>query len=130
MALGLPAAEIATAMALAVPAAGGVQRAFGTDAKSLQVGFAVDAGIRAARLTAAGAQADPEAVDAWLSLVGGDPAAVDPSGPAVPNGLAIKLYPCCYALQRAAWTPTRRRGPGIMRPMCCGGSYQKVTRHG
>ena len=103
VALGLPAAEIATAMALAVPAAGGVQRAFGTDAKSLQVGFAVDAGIRAARLAAAGAQADPEAVDAWLSLVGGDPdplTAVDPSGPAVPNGLAIKLYPCCYALQR------------------------------
>ncbi len=100
VALGLPADKIAVAMALAVPAAGGVQRAFGTDAKSLQVGFAVDAGIRAARLAAAGAQADPEAVDAWLSLVGGDPAAVDPSGPAVPNGLAIKLYPCCYALQR------------------------------
>ncbi len=104
VALGLPAGKIAVAMALAVPAAGGVQRAFGTDAKSLQVGFAVDAGIRAARLAAAGAQADPEAVDAWLSLVGGSahsrPAAVDPSGPAVPNGLAIKLYPCCYALQR------------------------------
>ncbi len=100
VALGQPAGKIAVAMALAVPAAGGVQRAFGTDAKSLQVGFAVDAGIRAARLAAAGAQADPEAVDAWLSLVGGDPAAVDPSGPAVPNGLAIKLYPCCYALQR------------------------------
>ena len=33
--------------------------------------------------------------------MGGDPSAVDPSGrPAVPNGLAIKLYPCCYALQR------------------------------
>ena len=100
VALGLPATKIAAAMALAVPAAGGVQRAFGTDAKSLQVGFAVDAGIRAARLAAAGAQADPEAVDAWLGLVGGDPAAVDPSGPAVPNGLAVKLYPCCYALQR------------------------------
>ncbi len=100
VALGLPAAKIAVAMALAVPAAGGVQRAFGTDAKSLQVGFAVDAGIRAARLAAAGAEADPEAVDAWLGLVGGDPAAVDPSGPTVPNGLAIKLYPCCYALQR------------------------------
>ena len=71
VALGLPAEKIAVAMALAVPAAGGVQRAFGTDAKSLQVGFAVDAGIRAARLAAAGAQADPEAVDAWLSLVGG-----------------------------------------------------------
>ncbi len=104
VALGLPAEKIAVAMALAVPAAGGVQRAFGTDAKSLQVGFAVDAGIRAARLAAAGAQADPEAVDAWLSLVGGNahsrPAGVDPSGPVIPNGLAIKLYPCCYALQR------------------------------
>jgi 2-methylcitrate dehydratase PrpD len=100
VALGLPAGQIAAAMALAVPAAGGVQRAFGTDAKSLQVGFAVDAGIRAARLAAAGAQADPAAVDAWLGLVGGDPAAVDLSGPAVPNGLAVKLYPCCYALQR------------------------------
>jgi len=87
-------------MALAVPAAGGVQRAFGTDAKSLQVGFAVDAGIRAASLAAAGADADPGAVDAWLGLVGGDPAAVDTAGPAVPNGLAVKLYPCCYALQR------------------------------
>ena len=88
-------------MALAVPAAGGVQRAFGTDAKSLQVGFAVDAGIRAARLAAAGAQADPEAVDAWLALVGGSAhsrlAAVDlvRPGPVIPNGLAVKLYPCC-----------------------------------
>jgi 2-methylcitrate dehydratase PrpD len=104
VALGLPAERIAVAMALAVPAAGGVQRAFGTDAKSLQVGFAVDAGIRAARLAAAGAQADPAALDAWLGLVGGTahsrPTAVDPSGPAVPNGLAVKLYPCCYALQR------------------------------
>jgi len=100
VALGLNAERIATAMALAVPAAGGVQRAFGTDAKSLQVGFAVEAGIRAARLAAAGAQADPSALDVWLGLVGGDPSAVDPSGPAVPNGLAIKLYPCCYALQR------------------------------
>jgi len=100
VALGLPAKRIAAAIALAVPAAGGVQRAFGTDAKSLQVGFAVEAGLRAARLAAAGAQADPSALDAWLALVGGDPSAVDPSGPAVPNGLAIKLYPCCYALQR------------------------------
>jgi 2-methylcitrate dehydratase PrpD len=143
VALGLDAERIAVAMALAVPAAGGVQRAFGTDAKSLQVGFAVDAGLRAARLAAAGAQADPAALDTWLGLVGGDPAALapsavdpsalgpgaavpsalgrgaavpavlgpcaaetaatDPSGsgePLIPNGLAIKLYPCCYALQR------------------------------
>jgi 2-methylcitrate dehydratase PrpD len=100
VALGLPHAQVTVAMALAVPAAGGVQRAFGTDAKSLQVGFAVDAGIRAARLAAAGADADPGALDAWLALVGGDPAAIDTSGPAVPGGLAIKMYPCCYAMQR------------------------------
>ena len=100
VALGLDAGQIAVAMALAVPAAGGVQRAFGTDAKSLQVGFAVDSGLRAARLAAAGAQADPAALDAWLELVGGDPAAIDVTGPAVPDGLAIKIYPCCYALQR------------------------------
>jgi 2-methylcitrate dehydratase PrpD len=100
IALGLDADQLATAMALAVPAAGGVQRAFGTDGKSLQAGFAADAGVRAARLTAAGATADPSALDAWFELVGGDPRALDMGGPAVPGGLAIKVFPCCYALQR------------------------------
>ena len=113
VALGLDAGQIATAMALAVPAAGGVQRAFGTDAKSLQVGFAVEAGIRAARLAAAGAEADISALDAWLRLVGGDPAAVDTAGPAVPDGLAIKLYPCCYALQRPISAISEIAGRGI-----------------
>jgi 2-methylcitrate dehydratase PrpD len=113
VALGLPAEKIAVAMALAVPAAGGVQRAFGTDAKSLQVGFAVEAGIRAARLAAAGADADPAALDAWLELVGGDPAAVDVGGPAVPDGLAIKIYPCCYALQRPISAISELAAPGL-----------------
>jgi 2-methylcitrate dehydratase PrpD len=100
VALGLDPERVATAIALAIPGAGGVQRAFGTDAKSLQAGFAVDAGIRAAALAGAGARADWSALDAWMSLVGGDPGAVDLAGPAVPGGLAIKVYPCCYALQR------------------------------
>ena len=100
VAFGLDEAGLARAMALAVPAAGGVQAAFGTMAKPLQVGFAVSAGVRAARLAAAGASADPAAVDQWLELVGGDPAAIATEGPAIPGGLAIKLYPCCYALQR------------------------------
>jgi 2-methylcitrate dehydratase PrpD len=98
--MDLSAREIATAIALAVPAAGGVQRAFGTDAKSLQVGFAVEAGIRAATVAAAGASADHGALDDWMRLVGGDPGRVNLAGPAVPDGLAIKIYPCCYALQR------------------------------
>ena len=100
IALGLNAEGVARAIALAVPAAGGVQGAFGTMAKPLQVGFAVSAGFRAARLAAAGAGADTAVLDEWLGLVGGDAAAVDLSGAAVPGGLAIKLYPCCYALQR------------------------------
>jgi len=100
IALGLDAERLATAMALALPAAGGVQRAFGTDAKSLQVGFAADAGVRAARLAAAGVSADVSAVEVWLRLLGADPARLDLTGPAVPGGLAIKVFPCCYALQR------------------------------
>lgn len=99
LALGLDAAGLARAMALAVPAAGGVQRAFGTAAKSLQVGFAASAGVRAAHLAAAGASADPAALDDWFRLVGGT-GDVQLDGPLVPEGLAIKLYPCCYALQR------------------------------
>ena len=104
--LGLDAEGIARALALAVPAAGGVQRAFGTDAKSLQVGFAVEAGVRAARLAAAGAGADPAALDQWLDLVGaaaptvGKPGPATRATPAVPGGLAVKVFPCCYALQR------------------------------
>jgi 2-methylcitrate dehydratase PrpD len=99
VALGLSKEQIAHAIALAVPQAGGVQAAFGSDGKALQVGLATDAGVRAARLAAAGAQADPAALDQWLQLVGAD-GELDLSGPAVPDGLAIKIFPCCYALQR------------------------------
>jgi 2-methylcitrate dehydratase PrpD len=100
VALGLDTGQIATAIALAVPAAGGLQRAFGTDAKSLQVGFAVEAGLRAATLAADGASADDTVLDAWVPLVGGGTSPLDMRGPAVPDGLAVKIYPCCYALQR------------------------------
>ena len=113
VALGLDAAGVARAMALAVPAAGGVQRAFGTDGKSLQIGFAADAGVRAARLAAAGASADPYAVDDWMVLVGGCPDRLDLGGPAVPDGLAVKLFPCCYALQRPIGAAAAIRAEGI-----------------
>jgi 2-methylcitrate dehydratase PrpD len=99
VALGLDAEQLGVAIALAVPGAGGVNAAFGTDGKSLQVGFAVDAGVRAARLAAAGATADRAALAQWLRLVGGTAAAVE-LAPVVPGGVAVKPYPCCYALQR------------------------------
>lgn len=100
VAMGLSQQQLATAMALAVPGAGGVQNAFGTHGKSLQVGFAAHAGVRAARLARAGATADPQALDAWISLVSGQSGSLDLSGPAIPGGLAIKVFPCCYAMQR------------------------------
>ena len=101
VALGLDPPAIARAMALAVPAAGGVQGSFGTDGKSLQVGFAAAAGVRAARLAEAGASADPRVLEQWMALVGdGMVRDFDPGGAAVPGGLAIKLFPCCYAMQR------------------------------
>src|SRR5215467_12088765 len=123
VALGLPAEQIAVAMALAVPAAGGVQRAFGTDAKSLQVGFAVAAGIRAARLAAAGAQADPSALDAWLSLVGGDPGVghagladqAVPGSQDVPGGQAVPRcqdVPGGQAVPRCQTVPAGPAVPG------------------
>jgi 2-methylcitrate dehydratase PrpD len=120
VALGLDPDGIARAMALAVPAAGGVQRAFGTAAKPLQVGFAADAGVRAARLAAAGASADPAALDQWFELLGGDQDALGKSlgeaegeaGPAVPGGLAIKLFPCCYASQRPIHAVRQLLDPG------------------
>ena len=100
-AMGLDAGRTATAMALAVSSAGGVQRAFGSDAKAIQVGLAVDAGVRAAQLAAGGASADLRVIDAWLGLVSEPPfdLALD-SAEMVPGGLAVKVYPCCYALQR------------------------------
>ncbi len=113
VALGLDADGVGRAMALAVPAAGGVQRSFGTDAKSLQIGFAAHAGLRAARLAAAGASADPYAVDEWIALLGGSPDKVDLSGPTIPDGLAIKVYPCCYALQRPIGAAAALRAEGV-----------------
>jgi 2-methylcitrate dehydratase PrpD len=101
VAMGLDAERTATAMALAVSSAGGVQRAFGSDGKAIQVGLAVDAGIRAAQLAAAGAGADLRVVDAWLGLVSEPPFDLNlGSAEMVPGGLAVKVYPCCYALQR------------------------------
>ena len=100
-AMGLDVDRTATAIALAVSSAGGVQRAFGSDGKAIQVGLAVEAGIRAAQLAAAGATADLRVIDAWLALVSEPPFDLALDSPEmVPGGLAVKVYPCCYALQR------------------------------
>ncbi len=100
-AMGMDVERTATAIALAVSSAGGVQRAFGSDGKAIQVGLAVDAGIRAAQLAADGASADLRVVDAWLALVSEPPFDLALGSPEmIPGGLAVKVYPCCYAVHR------------------------------
>jgi 2-methylcitrate dehydratase PrpD len=102
IALGLTEDQTADAIALVVNAAGGVQSAFGSMAKSLQVGIATAAGVQAATLVADGASANRAAFDEWFALMGGGPQPldIDVTAPAVPGGLAIKVFPCCYAMQR------------------------------
>lgn len=53
--------------------------------------------------------ADPGALDMWLGLAHPAESTCDLSGPAVPDGLAVKLYPCCYALQRPIGALARSR---------------------
>jgi 2-methylcitrate dehydratase PrpD len=115
VAYGLDQDGLARAMALALPGAGGVQRVFGTMGKSLQVGFAVASGVRAAQLARAGATVDTSALEQWLALMRGTPVDAatveaelsDPA--AIPGGVATKVYPCCYALQRPICAMARLR---------------------
>ena len=120
VAWGLTPERLATAMALAVPGASGVQAAFGTHGKSLQVGFAAEAGVRAARLARAGATADPRAVDAWLELVGaqgaddageGTPHSGRPAVPGWPRHQDVPLLLRDAAPDRGAARPARRVRP-------------------
>ena len=99
-AMGLDVRRTAMAMALSVSSAGGVQRAFGSDAKAIQVELAVDAEFGGSVGRRWG-DVDLCVLDAWLGLVSDPPfdLALD-SAEVVPGGLAVKVYPCCYELQR------------------------------
>jgi 2-methylcitrate dehydratase PrpD len=99
-----------TAVRLALLRAGGLSAAFGSDGKSLQVGFAAATGAGAARLAAAGARiaADlidgrsgfPEAYGARVVLER-DTRAVDQNW--------IKAYPCCLQTHSAIEAATLAR---------------------
>ena len=81
---------------LALVQASGLRRAFGSDGKALQVGAAAAAGVRAARLAAAGATATgdlPGGPGGWEQAFGGTWTLAAES-PAVAENW-IKAYPCC-----------------------------------
>lgn len=126
---GLDAARMGAAFAMAAAMSGGLQANFGSDAKPAQAGFAAVAGDRAARLAAAGmtGAADPfDTPGGFAPLYGaadGDAAqgrAPDPdTWRSAPQGLAVKLYACCYAAHRLVALAQAARaalGPDVCAP--------------
>jgi 2-methylcitrate dehydratase PrpD len=84
---------------LALVQASGLQAAFGGDGKSLQVGLAAAAGVRAARLAAAGARAGDEVVAGFEVAYGARWTLAD--GRRAIDANWIKAYPCCLQTHSA-----------------------------
>ncbi|MEX0801580.1 MAG: MmgE/PrpD family protein [Dehalococcoidia bacterium] len=106
--LRLDAAKTQAALGMAASLASGLQANFGSMTKHLHVGHAARSGLEAAELASRGFTADAGAVHAFLRLMAagvepdlspfdslGDPYEI------VSSGVAVKLYPCCYATHRA-----------------------------
>jgi 2-methylcitrate dehydratase PrpD len=100
------------AIALAMLRSGGLRAAFGSDGKALQVGLAAAAGVHAARLAAAGAAVDPDAIAgtragfAEAFGVATSAATLDAMHAAGDGATAaaenwIKAYPCCLQTHAA-----------------------------
>src|SRR3954468_295984 len=84
---------------LAVVQASGLNAAFGGDGKSLQVGLAAAAGVRAARLEAAGARAGAGVVAGFEAAYGACWTLAD--GRRAVDENWIKAYPCCLQTHSA-----------------------------
>jgi 2-methylcitrate dehydratase PrpD len=101
------------AVALALLGASGLQAAFGSDGKALQVGMAASSGVAAARLAAAGARVPlAAAVRGFEHATGGTYAEPDAASPAIADNW-IKAWPCCLQTHGAieAAEPLRGAAP-------------------
>ncbi|HUF48492.1 MAG TPA: MmgE/PrpD family protein [Vicinamibacterales bacterium] len=103
--LGLDAARIAHALAIAASAAAGLKENFGTMVKPLHAGLAAERGVLAAQLAAGGLTASDAAIDGPQGFLRAmDSEHADP-GPAladlgsrweiIDTGITVKLYPSC-----------------------------------
>lgn len=120
------------ALGMAASFASGIKASFGTDAKSLQVGHAAQAGVLSLELAAAGCSASTEALSGpqglaavldvpqpqWeeLSSLGARWETVDP-------GIVFKRFPCCASTHAPieAALALRQHTPGL--------SHMDVTIH-
>lgn len=101
----LDARRMRNGFALAASLSGGLKINFGTHAKPCQAGFAAAAGHRAVRLAAADVEGSPDVFGpgGYAELYGtgdGKPELDEADFALVPDRLAVKLYPCCYAAHR------------------------------
>lgn len=111
--LGLPAGQVANALALAASMAAGLKANFGTMAKPFHVGQAARNGLLAAQLARRGMSANPAALEdpqGFLEVYNGA-GTYEPSrlldGFAAPfdlvePGVAFKRHPCCASTHPAA----------------------------
>ena len=98
--LGLPSAAERSAVALALLRGAGLQAAFGSDGKALQVGLSAAAGVAAANLAAGGASVPLERAAAGFERALGGRFAEPEGEPAVVQNW-IKAYPCCLQTHSA-----------------------------
>jgi 2-methylcitrate dehydratase PrpD len=100
--LGLDAPTFANALAISASLAGGLKVQFGTDAKALHAGFAARAGVEAAQLAAAGAEASQAVFERRFGF-----AAVHHGASADPGGVLASIgHPvgiAQHAIQRKPW---------------------------
>lgn len=108
--LGLDVATTRQALGIATSTASGLRCNFGTMTKPLHAGWASRNAVAAVRLAASGFTASPAAMEAgagFFSTYGTEQsdiarcvAALGKPYVFVEPGLALKKYPCCYALHR------------------------------
>jgi len=112
--LGLEREQERSAAALGLLRAGGLQAAFGSDGKSLQVGMAAAAGVHAARVAAAGARVPFERAAAGFESALGvrPPELFQAEGLAVAQNW-IKPWPCCLQSHGAIEAARRARLEGV-----------------
>ena len=108
--LGLDVATTRGAFGVAASTASGLRCNFGTMTKPLHAGWAARNAVAAVRLAASGFSAAPDAMEAtagFFSTYGTEQSDMERAVEAlgrpfvfVDPGLALKKYPCCYALHR------------------------------
>jgi 2-methylcitrate dehydratase PrpD len=112
--LALTPAQEQQAVRLALLRSSGLRAAFGSDGKSLQVGFAAAAGASAARLAAAGARVGAAVADgpAGLPEAYGARLVLRSDRPAIDDNW-IKAYPCCLQTHSAIEAAVQAAGAGV-----------------